>query len=160
MLNCRSIPDEKWVHAHKALIQFFTHRGIVNAEDMAQDTLAALLSRQDYQFEKEEDFLRVCYGFAKNILREGYRTSRKHTAEELDSSVESPTQGIQGLKGSEVSVFLEEVCRRATVELQQEEWAAIQTAVNRDSQDQPADTNQRVRLHRARKKLAKLTGWR
>jgi hypothetical protein len=78
----------------------------------------------------------------------------------LDSSVESPVQGVQGLGGSEVNVFLEEVCRRAEAELQQQEWATIQAAIDRDSQGQPVDSKQRVRLYRARKKLAKLTGWR
>lgn len=160
MLNCRSIPPEKWVHAHKALVLFFTRKGVLNPEDMAQETLVALWSREDYEFEKEDDFLRVCYGFAKNVLLEGYRTNRKHAAEELDLSVESRIQGVQGLEGSEVSVFLEEVCRRADAELQQEERAAIQAAIHRDSKDQAVDTKQRVRLYRARKKLAKLTGWR
>jgi DNA-directed RNA polymerase specialized sigma24 family protein len=160
MLNCRSIPPEKWVHAHKALVHFFTRKGVLNPEDMAQETLMALWSREDYEFEKEDDFLRVCYGFAKNVLLEGYRASRKHAADELDLSVESPIQRIQGLEGSEVSVFLEEVCRRANAELQQEEREAIQAAIYRDGQGQPVGTKQRVRLYRARKKLAKLTGWR
>jgi hypothetical protein len=57
-------------------------------------------------------------------------------------------------------VFLEEICRRADAELQAEEWAAIQAAIDRDSQDDPVEGKQRVRLYRARKKLAKLTGWR
>lgn len=159
MLNCRSIPPEKWDHARKALVYFFSRRGSLNPEDMAQETLAAVLAREDYQFEKEEDFLKVCYGFARKVLLEGYRVSRKHAAEELGLSVESPVQGIQGLKGSEVNVFLKEVCRRADAELQEEEWEAIQAAVDRDRQDQPAKGKQRVRLHRARKKLAKLIGW-
>jgi hypothetical protein len=116
-------------------------------------------SREDYQFEKEEHFLRVCYGFAKNILREGYRTNRKHAVEAPIDSVESSVRGIQGLEGDEARIFLEEVCRRADAELEEEEWAAIQAAVDRDSEDQPVEGKQRVRLHRARKKLAKLTGW-
>jgi DNA-directed RNA polymerase specialized sigma24 family protein len=159
MLNCRSIPDEIWVHASKALFYFFRGKGVSNPEDLAQETLMTILSREDYQFEKEEDFLRVCYGFAKNILREGYRANRKHAAKESIVSVESRVRGIQGLEGNEASVFLEEVCRRADAELQEEEWAAIQAAVARDSQDQPVEGKQRVRLYRARKKLAKLTGW-
>ena len=65
MPNCRSIPTEKWVHAHKALVHFFTRKGVSNPEDMAQETLMTLWSREDYQFEKEDDFLKVCYGFAK-----------------------------------------------------------------------------------------------
>lgn len=159
MPNCRSIPPEQWVHAQKALVYFFTHKGILNSEDMAQETLMTVWSREDYQFEKEDDFLKVCYGFARNILREGYRTDRKHTAEELDLSLKSRVQGIRGLAGTEVSVFLEEVRRRADAELDGEERAAIQAAIDRDSQDQPVDSKGRVRLYRARKKLAKLTGW-
>jgi len=125
---------------------------------MAQQTLMTVWSREDYQFEKEEDFLKVCYGFARKILLEGYRVNREHAAEDPDV-VESRVQAIQGLRGNEVSVFLEEVCRRAATELQEEEWAMIQAAVQRGGQDQPVDTKQRVRLYRARKKLAKLTGW-
>lgn len=159
MPNCRSIPTAKWVHVHKALIYFFTGKGVSNPEDMAQETLMTVWSREDYQFENEDDFLKVCYGFARNILREGYRADRKHAAEELDLSVESRVQRIQGLAGNEVSVFLEEVWRRADAELDEEERAAIQAAIDRDSQDHPVDSKGRVRLYRARKKLAKLTGW-
>lgn len=159
MVNSRSIPPDTWVHAHKALVHFFTRKGVLNPEDMAQETLLTLWSREDYQFQKDDDFLKVCYGFAKKILLEGYRVNRKHVAEELDLSVESPVQGLQGLKGTEVSVFLEEVCRRANAELQEEERAAIRAAIDRERADQPVEGKQRVRLYRARKKLAKLTGW-
>jgi DNA-directed RNA polymerase specialized sigma24 family protein len=159
MLNCRSIPPEKWVHARKALIFFFSRRGASNPEDLAQETLMTVWSREDYQFENEDDFLKVCYGFAKNILLEGYRLSRKHAADHSVLPVESRARGIQGLEGNEARVFLEEVCRRADTELQEEDWAAIQAAVDRDSQHQPVEGKERVRLHRARKKLAKLTGW-
>jgi DNA-directed RNA polymerase specialized sigma24 family protein len=159
MLNCRSIPPEKWLHARKALVYFFSRRGASNPEDLAQETLMTVWSRDDYQFEQEDDFLKVCYGFAKNILLEGYRVSRKQAAEGTILSVESHARGIQGLEGNEARVFLEEVCRRADAELREEEWAAIQAAVDRDQQDQPVEGKQRVRLYRARKKLAKLTGW-
>jgi DNA-directed RNA polymerase specialized sigma24 family protein len=159
MLNCRSIPPEKWVHARKALVYFFDRRGASNPEDLAQETLMTVWSREDYQFESEDDFLKVCYGFAKKILLTGYRVTRKHAAEERHPPVESRVRGIQGLEGNEASLFLEEVCRRADTELQEEERAAIQAAVDRDRQDQPVEGKQRVRLYRARKKLAKLTGW-
>ena len=159
MLNSRSIPHESWVHASKVLIYFFSRRGASNPEDLAQETLMTVWSREDYEFEKEDDFLKVCYGFAKNILLEGYRVSRKHAAEDSVLAAESRVRGIQGLEDNEVSVFLEEVCRHADTELREEEWAAIQAAIDRDRQDQPVEGKQRVRLYRARKKLAKLTGW-
>lgn len=159
MRNCRSIPHKTWGHASKTLFYFFRRKGVSNPEDLAQETLLAVWAREDYQFEKEEDFLKVCYGFARKILQEGYRASRKHAAEELDVSVESHVRRIQGLEGNEVNVFLEEVCQRADAELQKEEWSAIRAAVDRDRLDQPVEGKQRVRLHRARKKLAKFTGW-
>jgi len=149
MPNCRSIPDEKWVHAHKALMLFFSRKGVVNPEDMAQETLMRIWSREDYQFEKEEDFLKVCYGFARKVLLDAYPVNREHGAEYPDL-VGSRVQALQGLKGNEVSVFLEEVCRRAAAELHEEEWAMIQAAIDRDRQDQPVDGKQRVRLYRAR----------
>lgn len=159
MLNCRSIPSEKWVHAYKTLVYFFTGKNVLNPEDMAQETLMTLWSREDYQFEDEADFLKVCYGFAKKILFEGYRANRKHAAEELNASVKSHVQAFQGLEGSEVNIFLKEVYQYANAELKQEELDSIQAAIDHDRQDEPVDTKQRVRLYRARKKLAKLTGW-
>lgn len=159
MLSCRSIPQEKWVHAHKVLVYFFSRKGILNPEDLAQETLMTFWSREDYLFENEGDFLKVCYGFANKILLDSYRVNRKHAAEELDFPVESRVQSIQGLEGSEVSVFLEEVRHRADAELLEEERIAIQAAIDHDRQEQPVDGKQRVRLYRARKKLAKLTGW-
>jgi len=130
-----------------------------NAEDLAHDTLAALWSRNDYGFEKEADFLKVCYGFAGKILYEEYRRKEKHAGNELDPNLEAPIQEVKGLEGTEVFIFLEEVRRRAKAELLDEEWALIENAVNRDAGDYPAGGKVRVQLHRARKKLARLTGW-
>lgn len=159
MPNSRSIPPETWVHASKALVYFFRGKGVLNPEDLAQETLMAVWSRKDYEFEKEEDFLKVCYGFAKKILLEGYRVSRKRAAEGSGLEVESRVKRIQGLEANEARVFLKEVCRRADAELHEEERAAIQAAIDRDRHDQPIEGKHRVRLYRARKKLAKLTGW-
>ena len=39
------------------------------AEDLAQETLVSICAREDYSFAKEEDFLCVCYGFARRIFR-------------------------------------------------------------------------------------------
>jgi len=160
MLNCRSIPAELWVYARKCLIFYFYRRhGMANAEDLAQDTLVAVWGREDYGFEKEEDFLKVCYGFARKIRLEGYRDGLKHAGTELPPGAGARVQSVKGLEGSEVNVFLEEVRRRAEAELLADELDLIEAAVNRDSQDSPAEGKHRVKLHRARKKLAKLTGW-
>lgn len=160
MLTCRSISTELWVHARQCLIFYFSRRhGLENAEDLAQETLAALWSRDDYEFEQEPDFLKVCYGFARKILYEEYRRKGKHAGIELNPNLQTPIQEVKGLKGTEVCVFLDEVRRRAKAELLEEEWALIENAVNRDAENHAAGGKVRVQLHRARKKLARLTGW-
>ena len=87
-LNCRAIPETAWEHARRMLVFYFSrrHQGM-DAEDLAQETLARLWSRDDYGFDREEDFLRVCYGFARLILQKGYREARKHAAEALNTSL-------------------------------------------------------------------------
>src|ERR1700743_619659 len=112
MINSHSIPKELWVHARERLIFFFSRRlGIQNAEDLAQTTLLAVWGRKDFEFEKEEEFLRVCYGFARKILKEVYRDKKNQEWVELDSDLEEKISGVRGLKGAEAAAFLAEVGR-------------------------------------------------
>jgi hypothetical protein len=166
MPNCRSIPPAVWEHARQALITFFSRRHqFANAEDLAQETLAVLWSRQDFEFDKEEEFLRVCYGFAGKISLAGYRTARKHDAEQLDTA-SRPTSGFNvGLNPVEASLLLDEVVRIAKAELRDQDWKLIENAAleERDGPARRPDPMQanraRVGLFRARRKLKELTGW-
>lgn len=161
MLDSHSISPDLWVYARKCLVYYFMHRhGASNAEDLAQDTLMAIWIRKDYTFEKEEDFLKVCYGFARNIHQEGIRVDQKHAADELTSDVERPAPKVQGMQYQEVQVFLNEVQTQAEDELLADELALIVEAMKRDGQNPPLSSKLRVKLHRARKKLEKITGWR
>ena len=161
MLTSRSISPELWVYARRCLVYYFTHRhGASNAEDLAQETLLAVWGREDYPFEKEEDFLKVCYGFARNIRQQGIRVQQKHEAGELTSEVECPSPKVKGMQHQEVQIFLDEVRERAEAELLADELALIVEAMKRDGHDPPLSTRFRVKLHRARKKLEKITGWR
>lgn len=166
MPNCRSIPPAVWEHAHDALVFYFSRRhGISNAEDLAQDTLAAVLTREDFEFEKEEQFLRVCYGFASRISRSGYRLARKHAAGVLDDpNFRQRASSRLALNPAEMAVLLDEVLRIAKSQLTEREWNLIQqTAGDQEAISELPNAagvnNVRVRLHRARRKLAKLTGW-
>lgn len=161
MFSGRSIPDELWAQAHQRLIFYFTRRmGTDNAQDLAQKTLLAVWTRKDYEFAKEEDFFKVCYGFAKRILLEAYREGvQRHGHVELTPDLEEKIFGVRGLKGPEASAFLEEVKHHAQTILTAEEWALIQAAANRDQHSLPITGKIRTKIHRIRKKLAKKTGW-
>ena len=162
MLNCRSIPDSAWAHARQALVSYFAWRGVMNAEDFAQDTLAAFWANDHYEFAEEEDFLRICYAFAKRILLTRRRRERKHSGEELDPGFPAPPGDSLGLNPAELAVFLRETVEAAESALSESDWQAISNGP-RESARQPADAAEanriRVRCHRARRRLAQLTGW-
>lgn len=167
MPNSRGIADRTWAHARQCLIFYFSRRlGISNAEDLAHDTLAAVWSRDDYEFAHERDFLRVCYGFAANILKQGVRGPYGRFIYSHDLTARPlPAGEARGLKGAEINVFLEELRRKAETELPEGDWDLIEEAAFDDGPSStaadPAEANRlRVRLHRARKKLARMTGWR
>src|SRR5579871_5642966 len=77
MPNCRAIPEESWHRAFKALALFFRHHGCLDAEDLAQQTLLTVCRRDDLQFEKPEDFLKIVWGFARRVLMEARRRGRR-----------------------------------------------------------------------------------
>jgi hypothetical protein len=163
LMNCRSVSPKTWEHARQALIFYFTRRhGLLNAEDLAHETLAAILNREDYQFEKEEDFLRVCYGFAGHTLQTARREAGRDMSY-LRGSSAAPCPTTQGLKDAELRVYLDEVFRLGRDELHQTDWHLIQRSILQDGDrtaSNPAEANNaRVKLHRARRRLAQLVGW-
>jgi DNA-directed RNA polymerase specialized sigma24 family protein len=167
MPNCRSIPSAAWEHARQALVFYFSRRhGLSDAEDLAQETLVTLWSREDYEFEKEEDFLRVCHGFARLVSHKGYREAQKHAGDELNPSQPATMRDAGSLIDTEMRILLDQVRRVGGSQLQEKEWQLIQQAAISDratiaSTLKMGDANNvRVHLHRARKKLARLTGWR
>lgn len=171
MLTCRSISPTTWGQARSALIFYFSRRhGFAHAEDLAHDTLAAILSRSDFEFEKEEDFLRVCYAFAGHVSQSGYRKTKKHSAESLDPATHEPAPraggaGVDGMNSTEINLLLDEVMRIGKTKLKEKDWEAIRTAADAPGstagRQGPAEAGNtfRVRLFRARKKLAEVTGW-
>jgi DNA-directed RNA polymerase specialized sigma24 family protein len=166
MPNCRSVSNATWEQARAALVFYFSRRhGLENAEDLAQDTLAAIWSRETYEFASEEDFLRVCYGFASRIALSAYRTTKRHLASELPADLSAPATPSFGLHPIELGVLLDEVLRAGSSQLPAKDWALLQeTSMATDAvageNANPAEANRlRVQLHRARKKLSKITGW-
>lgn len=165
MINCRSVSPKAWEHARQALVFYFTRRhGLSSAEDLAQETLATVLSREDYQFEKEEDFLRVCYGFAGHMLQTARREVAKSSCNSIDSVLKAGCAEMHGLKDAELNVYLNEILRLGKDQLREADWQLIQQSIvldgNRGAGSDPTSDSARVKLHRARRKLAQLAGWR
>jgi DNA-directed RNA polymerase specialized sigma24 family protein len=158
MFNSRSVSNELWVTAHKSLVFYFTRRRCKNAEDLAQNTLMTMWQREDFCFEKQEDFLKVCYGFARNILHQGFRDDKKHAAEELTPSMEPSSPKVEGLLLQELRILLDQVGKRAKADLSDEELALLIKVMQREGHEPPLSTKLRVKLHRIRKKLRKIIG--
>ena len=165
MPNCRSISPETWAHARECLVFYFSRRhGRSNAEDLAQETLLSIWNREDYEFESEEDFLKVCYGFARRISKVGYREARHHDGNVADDSLSAPQHEWGSQRATESRMLLAQVWEIGRSQLLEKEWRIIQQATDSDGAaiaqgpNIENGSNARVRLHRARKKLAKLVG--
>jgi hypothetical protein len=161
-LNCRTVPADLWEHARRALVFYFNRRVPADAEDLAQTTLLALWNRPDYEFERSEDFLRVCYAFADNISKSAFRERLRHQADELPPNLTQDGGGY-GLTQSELRQYLNEVLHNVAVNLPDEIGGLIRSIAEDSGSPAGQRTltgNLRVKLHRARKKLAALTGWR
>jgi len=165
MANCRSISPEAWAHARESLVFYFSRRHArSDAEDLAQETLLTIWNREDYEFDKEEDFLKVCYGFARLISKQGYRESQRHAAAPLEPSLPAPAHERNGPQAIEARLLLEKVCAIGESQLRDGEWEMVRQSLDRDRAGMAREfkigdaNNMRVRLHRIRRKLAKLTG--
>jgi DNA-directed RNA polymerase specialized sigma24 family protein len=166
MPNCRSIPPAVWDHVREALVFYFSRRhGVTNAEDLAHETIKAVLTREDYFFASEDEFLRVCYGFAARISQSGYRVAGKRASDVSTTEFVAPQGHRVWLNQPEMAILLEEVIRAGESQLSSADWQLIQSAADVDRATIAKDlnigdaNNVRVRLFRARNKLAKLTGW-
>lgn len=166
MPNCRSISPQAWTHARECLIFYFSRRhSSSNAEDLAHETLLSIWNREDYEFESEEDFLKVCYGFARRVSKEGYREARRHEGSIVDDSLPASQHEWGSQRATESRLLLAKVWEIGQSQLLEKEWRIIQQATSSDGAAISREPNiengskARVRLHRARKKLAKLVGF-
>ena len=166
MANCRSIPPSGWEQARAALKFYFSQRAFADdVEDLVQETLKVLWAREDFEFDREEDFPLVCFGFARLVLMSGRRQRKKHASEELDTSIALPSSSAPGWQAIESAVYLAEVERLGAEALTHRDWELIRSAASLDYGEFgarfPASERGKFRLylHRARRKLALLAGW-
>ncbi len=167
MPSCREIGPEVWEQARQALVLYFQRRQVTNFEDLAHDTLLAFWKRPDYLFERDSDFLRVCYGFAGLVLQHDYRRRKKLAAEPLPpddggNHVWRPRRCA--FEHAELLVLLSEIFRIGRRELRENDWKLIEEALSKNPSEMEAATGKhaanriRVRLSRARSRLLRATG--
>lgn len=174
MATSRSISPEAWAHAREGLIFYFSRRhGMDRAEDLAHETLMAVWSRSDYQFEKDEDFPKVCLGFARHVSRSTFRDATRRPTVSLEGDTAASDYSSEGAKSTEMRILLEQIKEMGKAGLSDREWQLIVNAAGltgdndaRGDADAAEELRQtdgnrfRVYLHRARKKLEKMSGWR
>jgi hypothetical protein len=170
MITCRDIPPEVWAMAYDALVRHFTgayavaRSPSVSADDLAQDTLVAILRRSDYRFDCSENFLKVCLAFARNIESQNWREVNRRSMERLDFDTPMRSAGASGLEGAEVATFLQEVLRVGKEVLAEKDWQLLNRATVCTGSELAAEfgfkdaQSLRVYLHRLRKSFAKMVG--
>ena len=93
-------------------------------------------------------------------------TTPESATVELDPSLAEPSERIGGLNTAEIKIYLEEIEKLRQSQLTDRERQLIENALNsegalaRAEKDPREAGNLRVFLHRSRKKLARLAGWR
>ena len=167
-MNCRDIPPQVWSHAREAIFVFFSRRlGVERADEVAQATLLAVWKRDDYLFGAEEDFLKVCLGFAKRVAPELARNELRRSMDTLDFDTAAPSARIGCLEGVETNIYLAQTVRLGSQQLSDLEWKLTNRSTVCSGDELIAEFPDefknvealRVQLFRARRKLRKIVGW-
>ena len=133
-----AIPEELWNHAIKSLTRFFGSKGCGDrVGDLVQDTLTRISGRPDYEFEKEEDFLRLCHGFARMILYEDRRRwNRNRSVVEYDDSALYGGASPKSLRGVERQLHNRKLLDLLKPCLKDEDWKMLEDSLEMDRETQ------------------------
>jgi DNA-directed RNA polymerase specialized sigma24 family protein len=127
-----------------------THPG--EAEDLAHDTIETFL-RTDFQFRSKKDFLKVCYGFAHNILLAHYRKQGRRRTVELDWDVAAEETNVLGLTQVEMDTLLRQTYEAAE-KLSDRDREILEIGLE-DGEESKGNTF-RVAFHRMGRRLKKI----
>ncbi len=154
-MTCRDVPEVEWEKARERLIFYFSRgRGLDQARDLAQETLATLWEREDYTFEALENFIPVCLGFARNIAHAWYRKQARYSDAPLPENL--PGTEAESALAVEQGILLAEVKKAARAVLRPDELSAIlERSEGAGANEQ---NRQRVMRFRAVRKVAAALG--
>ncbi len=165
-MTCRDVSQKSWEQARAALIFYFQKRvGFQKAEDLAQQTIERILTKEEFTFEQESDFLRVCLGFAAKIRFEEYRKETKRQERSLEDCPAATGLQTQTREKPEIRIYLEEVLRIAKKNLRNKDWSFLEEEMelfashSTETLNAAEQNRLRVRRHRLREKLQKLLNW-
>ena len=137
-MTSETIPEEVWNQATKALTRFFGSKGCGDrVSDLVQDTLTRISGRTEYRFEEEEDFLRLCHGFARMILLEDRRKwNRNRSAVEYDDSALYGGSRPKSLSGVERQLHNRKLLELLKPCLKEEDWRMLEDSLEMDRETQ------------------------
>lgn len=148
----RNISGDLCLKAVKKLTVYFAviRHAIPTPHDLVHETILRVLE-SGHEFKDGEDFLRACFSQAQLLIQETQRESEKSYKERSDDPLDSPQS--KNLEEREIR-GLDEGQEIAREGLSADEWNLIATAGAPASGE--LSSAQRVLLHRARQKLAKI----
>lgn len=149
--------DHDWEQARVRLTSYFAHRWITDPQEAAAETLQRMVGwLQGKPRVQEEEFRKIVFGIAKNVLYE-YTRKGWRVRHEVPLDTSTASRSTLGLNPQEVRRLVEQLfgtlseqdCQLilGSLEMPQEELAK-ELGISVSSL--------RVKLHRAKKKLRKL----
>jgi len=154
----RPPPGYDWQAITRKLISYFSRRQALNAKDLTQEVLVRLFAwiEKGGSVTSSDDWMKLAYGFARNVLREGARADHRAPGELL-IDIEQPERGVDGMTERETIVFIGELLRL----LPEEERRLLERAEEISPEDHAKELDipiatLRTHLFRTRRKLKKL----
>jgi len=154
----REVSEDAWTQARTTLVFYFSHHGGASPEDLAQETLKRLVAwlNAGNQIDGDSGFLKLCFGFARNVLREA-RDSRIRPTESLEFDLAAPVNKTMGLNSNDSAVFVKEMLSLLSPPDRELVLAAeLMSPLQLAERFSDSVGNINVRVFRARERLRKL----
>jgi RNA polymerase sigma factor (sigma-70 family) len=145
-----------WETARRKLLSYFSRRGLVNAEDLTQETLTRIVKwlGEDHTIEGQDGFMKTVFGFARMVRLEDTKKARV-SAEPLPGDLPAGTIATRGLNTQETIQVLRQILEKLPGK---ERDLILDWERGVPQEKMAADRNiplstLRVQLHRVREKI-------
>lgn len=103
--NHGGISRDRWAHVRRALVLYFAHRGSMDPDELAQETICRVFGKlsEGKILTGEKGFEKFCYACARHVLQE----SRKiRVAEELSDTLRVSREQTSGLSDLDFNLWI------------------------------------------------------